>query len=99
MANNNQLELFTIPNPCIGVCQSNPRGYCIGCLRSRDERFNWHLKTAQEQRKIIQLVSQRKARLIQQQKQQRVANPESISTDSPAQNTLFDSPEDLKGQK
>lgn len=98
MADNNQLELFTIPNPCIGVCQSNPRGYCVGCLRSREERFNWHLKTQQEQRKIIQLLTQRKARLVQQRKQQ-VAVPESISTDSPAQNSLFDSPEDLKGKK
>ncbi|OZB37850.1 MAG: oxidoreductase, partial [Alishewanella sp. 34-51-39] len=25
-----QLELFELPNPCIGVCESNQRGYCKG---------------------------------------------------------------------
>lgn len=58
-----QLELFDIPNPCIGVCQSNNRGYCIGCLRSRDERFNWHLKPVSERSHILKLLTQRRARL------------------------------------
>ena len=46
-----QLELFDLPNPCIGVCTSNNRGYCVGCLRSRDERFDW-----------LKLLEQRRAR-------------------------------------
>ncbi|WP_092790267.1 DUF1289 domain-containing protein [Rheinheimera pacifica] len=58
-----QLELFELPNPCIGVCQSNSRGYCIGCLRSRDERFNWHAKPVEERAHILKLLSQRRARL------------------------------------
>jgi uncharacterized protein len=58
-----QLELFDLPNPCIGVCQSNSRGYCIGCLRSRDERFNWHQKPAEERARILKLLAQRRARL------------------------------------
>jgi len=58
-----QLELFELPNPCIGVCQSNSRGYCIGCLRSRDERFNWHAKPIEEHAHILKLLSQRRARL------------------------------------
>ncbi len=57
-----QLELFDLPNPCIGVCQSNNRGYCIGCLRSRDERFNWHQKPAAERARILKLLEQRRAR-------------------------------------
>jgi uncharacterized protein len=36
-----QLEFFDIPSPCIGVCQSGPTGYCLGCYRSRDERLYW----------------------------------------------------------
>ncbi|MBB1388123.1 DUF1289 domain-containing protein, partial [Shewanella sp. SG44-6] len=36
-----QLNFFSIPSPCIGVCQSDVKGYCIGCLRGRTERFNW----------------------------------------------------------
>ena len=57
-----QLELFDLPNPCIGVCQSNNRGYCIGCLRSRDERFNWPQKPAAERAKILKLLEHRRAR-------------------------------------
>lgn len=57
-----QLELFDLPNPCIGVCQSNNRGYCIGCLRSREERFNWPLKPAAERAKILKLLEHRRAR-------------------------------------
>ncbi|MDP5189599.1 DUF1289 domain-containing protein [Rheinheimera baltica] len=58
-----QLELFELPNPCIGVCQSNSRGYCTGCLRSRDERFNWHAKPAAERAYILKLLTQRRMRL------------------------------------
>jgi len=57
-----QLELFDLPNPCIGICQSNNRGYCIGCLRSRDERFNWHQKPAAERARILKLLEQRRLR-------------------------------------
>ncbi|WP_423187805.1 DUF1289 domain-containing protein [Alishewanella sp. d11] len=68
-----QLELFDIANPCIGVCQSNNRGYCLGCLRSREERFNWHQKPASERAQILGLLKQRRARLTQ--KQQKIEVP------------------------
>jgi predicted Fe-S protein YdhL (DUF1289 family) len=45
-----QLEFFAIPSPCIGVCESGPRGYCKGCFRSREERLHW-LKIACNRRK------------------------------------------------
>ena len=70
-----QLELFDLPNPCIGVCQSNSRGYCIGCLRSHEERFNWHAKPVEERAHILKLLSQRRARLNAKAKK---------DTDSPA---------------
>ena len=57
-----QLELFDLPNPCIGVCENNSRGYCLGCLRSRDERFNWHNKPLAERSRILKLLEQRRAR-------------------------------------
>lgn len=65
-----QLELFEIANPCIGVCQSNNRGYCLGCLRSRDERFNWHQKPAAERAHILRLLTQRRARIQARTKQE-----------------------------
>ena len=58
-----QLEMFDLPQPmhrC--VCESGPRGYCRGCLRSRDERFQWHLKPAAERARIIKLLAQRQKR-------------------------------------
>ena len=36
-----QLEFFDIPSPCRGICQADDRGFCRGCLRSREERFGW----------------------------------------------------------
>ncbi len=38
-----QLELFPLPSPCIDVCEANNKGYCKGCLRSRQERQQWYL--------------------------------------------------------
>lgn len=83
-----QSELFSIANPCVGVCQSNPRGYCVGCLRSREERFNWHLKTPQEQRRIIQLLAQRKSRMMQQLHAKHA--PAQQDESAPTQTSLFD---------
>lgn len=89
-----QFELFNIPNPCVGICQSNSKGYCIGCLRSRDERFNWHLKTPQEQRKIIQLLARRKARIAQQVRADNHGSAEAFNADeTSSQGSLFAPPE------
>ncbi len=27
--------------PCVGVCHLDAAGYCLGCLRSRDEIARW----------------------------------------------------------
>ncbi|EIH5998274.1 DUF1289 domain-containing protein, partial [Escherichia coli] len=32
-----QLEFFPVQSPCRGICQSDERGFCRGCFRSRDE--------------------------------------------------------------
>ncbi len=57
-----QLEFFEIPSPCIGVCQTDPRGYCKGCLRNRDERFNWLNLSDMQKNEVIRLCKQRKQR-------------------------------------
>lgn len=73
-----QLELFDLPNPCQGICQANNRGYCIGCLRSREERFNWHNKPVEERARILKLLTQRRIRLNHKQHKEQQAN--SITT-------------------
>ncbi len=51
-----QIELFPIESPCVGVCQSNKKGYCFGCLRSRKERQLWFEMTNEQRREVIRLI-------------------------------------------
>lgn len=54
-----QLEFFEIQSPCCGICQTNEQGYCRGCFRSRDERFQWLKFTDPQKRNILRLCRQR----------------------------------------
>ncbi|PHM45669.1 oxidoreductase [Xenorhabdus mauleonii] len=54
-----QLEFFAIPNPCRGICESDSRGFCRGCYRSREERFAWMKLSDSEKRRILRLCHQR----------------------------------------
>ena len=62
---NQQFELFDITNPCIGVCTSNKKGYCFGCLRNRPERQLWHEMTTEQRREVLRLIVGRKQRIEQ----------------------------------
>lgn len=57
-----QIEFFEINNPCIGVCQNGPRGYCQGCFRSREERQYWNQLEQDVKRKIVNACAARKRR-------------------------------------
>lgn len=59
-----QLEFFVVPSPCVGVCTVDEKGYCRGCMRKRDERFNWLNMTPAQQLHIIKLCRQRYLRKI-----------------------------------
>ncbi|WP_084722170.1 DUF1289 domain-containing protein [Photobacterium aquae] len=65
-----QLDFFSIPSPCIGVCQSNSRGYCKGCFRSREERFHWQHLSNEQKRNVIRLCRQRYLRVMRAKRQQ-----------------------------
>ena len=69
-AMNPQFELFDIDNPCVGICQSNKKGYCFGCLRSRPERQLWLSMSTEERREVLRLIAGRKQR-IEQMRQRR----------------------------
>ncbi|MGF1731430.1 DUF1289 domain-containing protein [Photobacterium kasasachensis] len=83
-----QLEFFSIPSPCVGVCQVNERGYCKGCMRSRDERFNWQKMTADQQRNTLRLCRQRYIRVMRRSKadNQQLSPEQNLSP----QQSLFD---------
>lgn len=58
-----QLEIFPLQSPCIGVCEVNNKGYCKGCLRNREERFNWLTMTPAQQQEVMRLCRDRKRRV------------------------------------
>ncbi|HAT2870101.1 TPA: DUF1289 domain-containing protein [Serratia marcescens] len=58
-----QLEFFDIPSPCRGNCQADDRGFCRGCLRSREERFGWMTMSDAQKREVLRLCRQRFLRL------------------------------------
>jgi len=58
-----QLEFFDVPSPCVGICQSNEKGYCLGCMRTRDERQEWINLDNDNKQKVIKRCIQRKKRL------------------------------------
>lgn len=58
-----QLEFFSIPNPCVGVCQANSKGYCKGCFRSREERLYWLNMSDAQKQQVLRLIAARKAKI------------------------------------
>ena len=57
-----QLEFFDVPSPCVGICQSDDKGHCLGCMRSRNERQEWKHFNNDEKQKVIKRCIQRKKR-------------------------------------
>ncbi|WP_206483704.1 DUF1289 domain-containing protein [Thalassotalea sp. G2M2-11] len=57
-----QLEFFDVPSPCIGICQSDEKGYCKGCYRTREERQNWINLASDDKQKVIKRCIQRRKR-------------------------------------
>lgn len=67
-----QLELFHIPSPCKGICQNGINGFCQGCFRSREERFQWMQFSDEKKRHVIKLCKTRKMRWLKKQIETRI---------------------------
>ncbi|EGQ8678062.1 DUF1289 domain-containing protein [Vibrio parahaemolyticus] len=80
-----QLEFFTVPSPCVGVCTSDEKGFCKGCMRKREERFNWLNLTPAQQLHVIKLCRQRYRRKTLAGK----TKPEQLQDNSSPQQDLF----------
>ncbi|MGP3594112.1 DUF1289 domain-containing protein [Vagococcus sp. WN89Y] len=74
-----QLEFFPVPSPCRGICQSDERGFCRGCMRSRDERFNWQQMNDAQKQEVLRLCRQRWLRKMRAQKSQPPEEPQQPS--------------------
>jgi len=81
-----QLEFFIVPSPCIGVCSADEKGYCKGCMRKREERFNWLEFTPAHQLHVIKLCRQRYRRKLSQGNKK----PDSFVESNYLQQELFD---------
>jgi len=68
-----QLEFFDVPSPCVRVCATDKRGYCVGCMRNRQERFNWLHFSTEEKLYVIKLC-QRRYRRKQLESTQQIKN-------------------------
>ncbi len=69
-----QKKLFEpedIESPCVGICESGARGYCRGCLRSREERFYWAKLTTEQKIKVVSLCKMRRKKLTNKQLKQK----------------------------
>ena len=65
-----QLEFFPIQSPCRGICQSDEKGFCRGCMRTRDERFNWQAMSDAQKQDVLRLCRQRWLRRMRAAKAQ-----------------------------
>jgi len=59
-----QIELFSIESPCRGVCENSAKGFCKGCLRSREERFHWYSMSNERRHDVLDLCKKRRQRLL-----------------------------------
>jgi len=57
-----QLEFFDVPSPCVGVCQSDDKGLCLGCFRTREERQKWISLNSDDKQKVVKRCIQRRKR-------------------------------------
>ncbi|NLS11397.1 DUF1289 domain-containing protein [Vibrio sp. SM6] len=86
-----QLEFFPVPSPCVGICKMDDKGYCMGCMRRREERFSWLDMTPAQQRHVIKLCQQRYRRKRLAMRKQNIIPTEhdTDNNDDSGQQSLF----------
>jgi len=90
-----QLEFFDVPSPCVGVCQSDDKGYCLGCMRTREERKDWIRFDNNNKQKVIKRCIQRKKRKENKNKHEIVATISNVD-DNQVQPSLLNPPPKVK---
>jgi predicted Fe-S protein YdhL (DUF1289 family) len=91
-----QLEFFDVPSPCVGICQSDEKGHCLGCMRSRSERLEWKTFNNDEKQKVIKRCIQRKKRKKNQHKPKEKQPLAIQESDVDRQPSLLDPPSKTK---
>ncbi|WP_142804181.1 DUF1289 domain-containing protein [Tepidiphilus sp. J10] len=72
--------MTVVASPCIGVCRLDEQaGWCVGCLRTREEIARWRDADETERRRILAAVARRRAALGE-----REANSQALDAQSGA---------------
>jgi len=51
----------SVPSPCRQICQVDSAStHCIGCLRTLDEIRDWPIMTAEEKRRVLADIDDRR---------------------------------------
>ncbi len=87
-----QLEFFEVPSPCVGICQSDEKGLCLGCMRSRKERQDWKTLNNDDKQKVIKRCIQRKKRKENKHKEKAVEPVVESLVELDLQPSLLDPP-------
>jgi predicted Fe-S protein YdhL (DUF1289 family) len=74
------------------MCQSDDKGHCLGCMRSREERQNWKNLTSDNKQKVIKRCIQRKKRKENKHKVKVVDPIKGVSVEENLQPSLLDPP-------
>jgi len=94
-----QLEFFEVPSPCVGVCQSDEKGLCLGCMRSRKERQDWKTLNNDDKQKVIKRCIQRKRRKENKHKVKVVEPVADLFAEQNLQPSLLDPPSKAKAEE
>lgn len=73
-----QPDFFAIPSPCIGVCEANAKGYCKGCLRSREERLYWQQMNDDQKHQVMRLLAMRRQKIRRNRQQNPAGDDPSV---------------------
>lgn len=62
-------DIMAVESPCIGICKFDDKtGFCIGCMRTKDECKQWKKMKDKHRVRIIDEQPQRKAKLKKHKK-------------------------------
>lgn len=51
---------YSVPSPCIAICEFNDQGLCKGCLRSGDEIRDWIIMSREQKLQVLDLIAERR---------------------------------------
>lgn len=52
-------------NPCIGICQLDAKGYCIGCYRTQEEKEKWYTESTAWREATLTVLTEREAKAFE----------------------------------